>query len=107
MWNMSLSFISVLVCLAVIAAVMLLVFVTIQDYGSSYEDTKLTQVRETVLSSVSQCYALEGAYPPDLAYLENNYGLILDRSRYIYYYETIASNIFPEVKVFPLRKSGG
>ena len=25
-----------------------------------------------------QCYALEGAYPPNLEYLEDNYGLILD-----------------------------
>ena len=103
----SLAFIAMLVSLAVITVVMIMAFAAIRGYGSHYDETRLKEVRDTVLSAVSQCYALEGAYPPDLEYLEENYGLILDRSRYIYHYEIFASNIFPDVKVLPLRRTEG
>ncbi len=46
-----------------------------------------------------QCYALEGAYPPTLEYLEDNYGLVLDHDRYHYLYEVIGSNIHPIIEV--------
>ena len=46
-----------------------------------------------------QCYALEGAYPPGLEYLESNYGLIIDRENYDYYYEVVGSNIRPIIEV--------
>lgn len=106
MKKMSLSFVSMLVCLAVMAALVLLVVINIKEYGSSYNERRLDEIRNTVLSSVSQCYALEGAYPPDLQYLEDNYGLIMDKSLYIYHYEMFASNIFPDVKVLYLRETG-
>jgi competence protein ComGC len=103
MRKLSLPLVAMLISLAVIAAVMLLTFSAIRDYGSHYDDTRINEVRDTVLSSVAQCYALEGAYPPDLEYLETNYGLIMDRSRYIYHYEKFASNMFPDVKVLLLK----
>ena len=106
MKKMSLSFVSMLVCLAVMAALALLVVINVKEYGSSYNERRLDEIRSTVLSCVSQCYALEGAYPPDLQYLEDNYGLIMDKSRYIYHYEMFASNIFPDVKVLYLRETG-
>ena len=106
MKKMSLSFISMLVCLAVMAALALLVVINVKAYGSSYNERRLDEIRNTVLSCVSQCYALEGVYPPDLQYLEDNYGLIMDKSRYIYHYEMFASNIFPDVKVLYLRETG-
>ena len=106
MKKMSLSFVSMLVCLAIMAALALLVIINVQEYGSSYNERRLDEIRNTLLSCVSQCYALEGAYPPDLQYLEDNYGLIMDKSRYIYHYEMFASNIFPDVKVLYLRETG-
>lgn len=106
MKKMSLSFVSMLVCLAIMAALALLVVINVKEYGSSYNERRLDEIRDTVISSVSQCYALEGAYPPDLKYLEDNYGLIMDKSCYIYHYEMFASNIFPDVKVLYLRETG-
>lgn len=47
-----------------------------------------------------QCYAIEGRYPPDLAYLEEHYGLILDESRYVYHYRQVGDNLTPEISVF-------
>jgi hypothetical protein len=57
---------------------------------------------DAIERSVMQCYALEGAYPPDLDYLMQNYGLILDEQHYVYLYEVVASNIHPIIGVqFP------
>ncbi len=58
-------------------------------------------IKEAILRTSALCYALEGSYPPDLAYMEENYGLILDHKKYSYVYEVFASNIRPEVEVLP------
>ncbi len=55
--------------------------------------------RSAVERSVMHCYALEGAYPPDLDYLEQNYGLIVDRNQYSYLYEVVGENIHPIIDV--------
>lgn len=59
-------------------------------------------VRQAVLDAAVQCCAIEGAYPPNVAYLEAHYGLVIDHGRYIVDYELYASNILPEVEI--LRK---
>lgn len=46
-----------------------------------------------------QCYATEGSYPEDLAYLEDNYHLLLKGDKYEYFYEIFASNIAPTIHV--------
>ncbi len=56
-------------------------------------------VKDAVLRSAVQCYAVEGVYPSDLRYLEDNYGLILNEDCYIVTYDIFGSNILPEVSV--------
>lgn len=46
-----------------------------------------------------QCYVVEGAYPASLSYLEEHYGLQVNREDYYVMYEIFASNIPPEVQV--------
>ena len=46
-----------------------------------------------------QCYAIEGRYPPSVQYLEENYGIEIDRSRFDVFYEGFASNIMPDITV--------
>ena len=46
-----------------------------------------------------QCYAIEGRYPPNVAYLEENYGITIDRERYHVFYSGFASNIMPDITV--------
>ena len=40
-----------------------------------------------------------GAYPSSLAYLEENYGLVVNRSDYAITYEVFADNVMPNVVV--------
>lgn len=55
---------------------------------------------ETALSrSISQCYAVEGVYPPDLEYLKLHYGLTYDESAFFVDYVSYGGNLRPEVTV--------
>lgn len=45
--------------------------------------------------SITQCYALEGSYPPNLEYLEEHYGLTYNSSRYFIDYRYTGSNLRP------------
>lgn len=48
-----------------------------------------------------QCYALEGAYPPSLSYLEEHYAVAVDESRCFVDYQYVAANLMPDITVLP------
>lgn len=67
---------------------------------SSASDAESRQIlQDAVLRAVVQCYAIEGMYPPDIRYLEDNYGLVYDHDRFIVHYEVFAGNILPDITV--------
>lgn len=61
------------------------------------EDKEILE--EALRRSSVACYAAEGFYPPDIAYLQEHYGLQYDETRYIIHYERFASNLMPEITV--------
>lgn len=65
--------------------------------AQSGEQTRF--IEEAVRNAVLTCYAVEGAYPRDIGYLRENYGLAYDESRYIVTYDAFASNLVPEIYV--------
>ena len=56
-------------------------------------------IRTAVLQSALQCYAVEGAYPPSLDYLTENYGLRINTVDYYVTYDAFAQNQLPDVRV--------
>lgn len=88
-------------------AVMLVVFALLLtgammliDYmNDASEDAQLEMVENAVRDAVITCYAVEGAYPSDLQYLVDNYGLYYDKDTYIVFYDAFASNVMPEIRV--------
>ncbi len=56
-------------------------------------------LRAAVERCALQCYVVEGVYPPGLSYLEEHYGLQINREDYYVVYDIFASNIPPEVRV--------
>ena len=80
----------------VLAALLLAVF---RHPKADLEDSGATAIREAVRRSALQCYAVEGVYPPNLQYLEDNYGLQVNTEDYYISYEAFASNLPPTVKV--------
>ena len=61
------------------------------------------QLEDAVRRAAVACYAAEGIYPPDLAYLEAHYGIQVDREHYTVVYEAFASNLMPDVTVLENR----
>ena len=56
-------------------------------------------VRDAVKNASLTCYAVEGMYPGDLEYLKQHYNLSYNEDKYIVYYEPLASNLMPSIKV--------
>ena len=67
------------------------------ETGQKTENDK--RVEDTIKNAVVNCYAIEGRYPATLAYVEEHYGLQIDRDRYHVFYEVFADNIMPEITV--------
>ncbi len=100
MKKLNLPLISIIAAVLIIAVAGTIIFIGIGNYSDSYDERKAQELRETIISYVAQCYALEGSYPPDLQYLADHYGLQLNTQDYSYHYELFATNIFPDVRVF-------
>lgn len=58
-----------------------------------------TALERALTRSITQCYALEGTYPPNLQYLVDHYGLIYDSDYYFIDYNYIGSNLRPDVTI--------
>lgn len=56
-------------------------------------------LRGAVLRAVLTCYAAEGRYPPDVAYLTAHYGLTYDSKRFIVRLDAFAENLLPDISV--------
>ena len=66
---------------------------------SSVSSQGLVVTKQNINRAVVQCYALEGAYPPSIAYLEENYGIYIDHSRYVVFYQSAGDNLLPQINV--------
>ena len=65
--------------------------------GNGTEEKK--QLEEAIRRSVVTCYATEGVYPPDFAYVKEKYGILVDESRYVVVYDAFAENLMPDITV--------
>ena len=88
---------AVLALLLAVAVVLLLFFA--QHPARTLEAGGSEAIRAAVQRSALQCYAVEGVYPSDLDYLEENYGLQVNHEDYYVTYEAFASNMPPAVRV--------
>ena len=86
-------------CAALLVLVVVLVFLLLRSSGGDLNDESAAAIEEAVRAGALQCYVVEGIYPPDLAYLEEHYGLQINKHDYYVTYDAFASNIPPEIKV--------
>lgn len=57
------------------------------------------QLESALARAAVACYAAEGVYPPNIQYLEENYGVQINKELYTVKYEVIASNLMPDITV--------
>ena len=79
------------------AAAIFLVGLSRLDAGQSEQGRR--QLEESLRRAAVTCYATEGLYPPTLNYLEEHYGIQIDRTRYAVFYEIFAENLMPDITV--------
>lgn len=84
----------------VISAVLIAAVYYISNMGNE-QGIKLT--REAAVRTAVECYAIEGIYPPNVDYMETNYNLSYDKSKYYIHYDAFASNIMPTIEVYEKR----
>lgn len=81
----------------------LILFIIFYDAIGSVDETTARKQKEQLTISIgcniTQCYALEGSYPPSLSYLKENYGLTYDASILFVDYQFIGANIYPDVTI--------
>ena len=70
-----------------------------QSVPQEMEEDSILAIRNAVRESALQCYVVEGVYPPDIQYLQDNYGLRINTEAYIVAYEAYAENQMPYIKV--------
>lgn len=87
--------------LAVMAVVVVmgLYFRTVYVSGRDFDEEGARALKTAVERSALQCYVVEGAYPVDVVYLEENYGLQINREDFYVNYDAFASNLPPDVRV--------
>lgn len=75
---------------------------------AKFSEMSAEQNRELTLSAVQkaavQCYADEGRYPSDVAYLEEKYGLTIDHDSFMVVYDCPAANVNPNIRVYRRKK---
>ncbi|MBQ8590010.1 MAG: hypothetical protein IJ486_06110 [Firmicutes bacterium] len=82
---------------AVLVIVLFLTALANLDSGRRSEDKK--QLEEALRNACMVCYSVEGTYPPSLDYLEQRYGISVDRERFTVVYEAIGANLMPDITV--------
>ena len=65
--------------------------------GHHQQDKALLE--EVLHRTAVACFASEGFYPPDVAYMQQHYGLRYDENRFTVHYDRFASNLMPDITV--------
>lgn len=89
---------------------MVLVFIVFLTYfygqlSTMSEEVKTSDaemLKNALGNAVVTCYAIEGSYPESLEYIEEHYGVAIDRDRYYVDYNVFLPNVMPEIAVYTI-----
>ncbi len=71
----------------------------LSNVSDSVEEQQRDTLENAIERAVVSCYAIEGSYPSDIAYLEEHYGIAVDYDKFIINFQSIGANIKPGVQV--------
>jgi len=83
-------------------SIMVIIGIGLRQTGESTRAEGLRILEDSIRRAVVMSYATEGRFPESLEYIEENFGIHIDRTRYVVHYRVFASNILPEIAVIPL-----
>ena len=85
--------------LVLIVGILLFVAISVANLEQGRQAEDIRQLEQVLQRTAVACYAAEGVYPPDVAYMKEHYGLTYDENRYVVHYDLFASNVMPEINV--------
>ena len=91
-------FLTILIpALAVVIVLFFLAALSNLNQDHALEDKQ--QLKTALTRAAVACYAAEGIYPPDIQYLEDHYGIQINKELYTVKYVIFASNLMPDITV--------
>ena len=91
------------VLFTVVVMIMVVLGLRQTDESSSAEGLRILE--DSIRRAVVMSYAIEGRYPASIEYIEENFGIYIDRTKYVVHYSIFASNILPDITVISLSTS--
>lgn len=82
-----------------VVGILLCFLTSLADISSGHSQEDKQRLEDTLHRAAMACYAIEGFYPPDLNYLEERYGIQINRQKYTVSYIPIAENLMPDITV--------
>ena len=84
---------------ALAAAVLLCFLGAVNSLSRGHAGEDMQRLEEALRRAAVACFAAEGVYPPDLAYMQERYGVQIDEKLYVVDYIFIADNLMPDITV--------
>ena len=85
--------------LVVAAAILLIGVLLFTRLDLDMNRQAVESLRNNVTEACVQCYAIEGAYPVDVGYLESHYGVRYDAAKYAVSLDVGSKNELPAVEI--------
>ena len=99
MKKLSRSIVSLLLWCLLFGGILSIFLSTLSGISQDRSSQDKQQLEQALTRAAVACYAAEGIYPPDVAYLEEHYGIQINDDLYTVKYEVIASNLMPDITV--------
>jgi len=87
--------------LLMMAAILFFTLFSVQ-FGERTTARDQETLKKAIARASVQCYAIEGRYPPSIEYLEEHYGVMINRKKYNVFYDGFATNVMPDITVVPV-----
>lgn len=94
-WNI----IKVIIMFIALAAATFCLYKAVVKIGNNQQAESLKQLDQSIRKAMMTCYAAEGVYPPTIQYLKDNYGIQVDETKYVVFYEVFWENMMPDITV--------
>lgn len=75
----------------------------ITSVSDEVDENEVKALKNAIDKAITTCYAIEGTYPESIEYIEENYGVVIERDKYAVVYDILGPNIKPNVVVAPLK----
>lgn len=84
------------------AAIILMIIFGLRQADEASRAESIRILEDSIRRAVVVAYAVDGRYPESIQYIEENFGIHIDRNRFVVHYQVFASNIFPDIAVIEL-----